>query len=124
MVHGDIKPENTLLDKEDRVKIADFALTTLLKRAPADLSSMGTRQVMGTPRQGSRHGASASCGRTVAPTFLSACYEAFLPREPRGLETSQLAGQKAGVTANSRMHGSVPDDVAEEATADHGWKGL
>lgn len=33
-----------------------------------------------------------------APTFLSASSEAFLPREPRGRETSKLAGWKAGVT--------------------------
>lgn len=43
-------------------------------------------------------------GICVTPTFLSASSEAFLPREPRGPETSQLAGSKAGVTKNSKMH--------------------
>jgi len=42
-------------------------------------------------------------GGRVTPTFLSASSEAFLPREPRGRETSQLAGSKAGVTNNSGM---------------------
>ena len=40
----------------------------------------------------------------VSPTFLSASFEAFLPRGPRGQETSQLAGSKAGVTDNLGMH--------------------
>ena len=43
-------------------------------------------------------------GRGVTPTFLSASSEAFLPRGPRGRETSQPAGWKAGVTDNSWMH--------------------
>ena len=44
-------------------------------------------------------------GRSVTPTFLPAGSEAFLPREPRGRETLQLAGSKAGVTKNSEMPG-------------------
>ena len=42
--------------------------------------------------------------RGVTPTFLSASSEAFLPREPRGRETSQLAGRKAGATDNPETH--------------------
>ena len=47
-------------------------------------------------------------GGGVTPTFLSASSEAFLPRGPRGRETSQPAGWKAGVTDNSWMHRFLP----------------
>ena len=39
----------------------------------------------------------------VTPTFLSASFEAFVPREPQGLETSQLADPKVGVTKKSEV---------------------
>jgi tRNA A-37 threonylcarbamoyl transferase component Bud32 len=49
VVHRDIKPENILLDKEGRVKIADFGIAKLVggERPPESLTQ--DQQVVGTP---------------------------------------------------------------------------
>lgn len=47
VVHRDIKPENILIDRQGKIKIADFGLAKL--RVPgSDFTLTGTRQILGT----------------------------------------------------------------------------
>jgi serine/threonine-protein kinase len=50
VVHRDIEPENVLIDRKGRVKIADFGLAKLLGAAEGEARLTCEGQVMGTPQ--------------------------------------------------------------------------
>jgi serine/threonine protein kinase len=49
VVHRDIKPGNILMDRESRVKIADFGIAKLAGQTSADVTLTQSKQSMGTP---------------------------------------------------------------------------
>jgi predicted Ser/Thr protein kinase len=49
IVHRDIKPENILIDKQGRVKIADFGIAKMLGTESPQERLTGEQQVVGTP---------------------------------------------------------------------------
>jgi predicted Ser/Thr protein kinase len=50
LVHRDIKPENLLLDRDGRIKIADFGIAKMMDDGEADRTGIEESQPAGTPR--------------------------------------------------------------------------
>lgn len=50
IVHRDIKPENILVDRQGRVRIADFGLAKLMRSEPGGVALTMTRHALGTPQ--------------------------------------------------------------------------
>jgi serine/threonine protein kinase len=49
VVHRDIKPENILLDKQGRLKIADFGIAKMVGAEARDHTLTGAKDIVGTP---------------------------------------------------------------------------
>jgi serine/threonine protein kinase len=83
VVHRDIKPENVLLDRQGRVKIADFGLAKL--GGPQDVTLTGERQVFGTPHYMAPEQMESACDVDHRADIYSlgvVAYELFTGRVP------------------------------------------
>lgn len=84
IVHRDIKPENILMTRKGEVKVADFGLARLVRRADADVNLTQVGTTMGTPLYMSPEQISGSelDHRSDIYSFGVTCYHLFAGRPP------------------------------------------
>ena len=106
IVHRDIKPENLLLDKDGRVKIADFGIAKMLGSSPAD---SGHPQVKGEAIGGLPESAGAQFDSLAASAAGTPQYMA--PEQKEHRRTDHRADiYSLGVVLYELLTGELPAD--------------